>query len=758
MMSSPPGRSALLLAAALGCAAPAGAQEPVEPPAPVPPTAPAPAGEPAGAQRVEITGGRASDTEQRRQSTAAKIVIGREEIDKFGDATVGEVLRRLPGVTTPGAPGRGGPPRMRGLGSGYTQLLIDGQRIPAGFSLESLAPDQIERIEILRAPTAETGARAIAGTINIIMREGYRRRLNDLRLGLALENGELSPSAHWNFNDNAGPLTYTLAASTFRNQRAFESRTETIDEELATGALTREQTETVQTQETRRGLTLSSRLQWRLGEADTLLLTPWLVASESDSARRFRLEQALGSTPPLYDWGDSDTNGRYTAARLDSQWRTRLGGGTRLEVNAGFGRWSADSESLRQEFANGDPVPLRTIEDTGSTRENTQRLIAKLSSLLGGDVDGTGAHSLVSGVELERRRRDETRLSLQDGVPQLTEFGENLSASSQRLAAYAQDEWSINPNWAAHAGLRWEGIHTRGDAGDGTSPENRSSVWTPLLHAVWKPDPKGRDQVRVSLTRSYRSPPLGNLIARPAISGRYPVQGPNTPTSPDRAGNPDLEPELATGIDLAFEHYLDGGGVLSANLFQRRIKDLMRSVTSLETVSWSPVPRWVARQQNVGDATTRGLELDARFRLDQAVEGAPAVELRANLGVYRSEVDDVPGPDNRLDSQAPATFNLGADYRLRGLPLTLGGNLNWLPGYRTQVDETQATTVSSKHVYDAYALWTFNPTLALRLTASNLAPADYLNTNTVDGDTQRETARTLTASYTNWQLRLEMKL
>jgi outer membrane receptor for ferrienterochelin and colicins len=144
-------------------------------------------------QRIEVTGGRATDTDQRRQSTAAKIVIGRDEIDKFGDASVGEVLRRLPAVTVPGAPGRSATPRMRGLGNGYTQILIDGERIPPGFSLESLTPEQVERIEILRAPTAETGARAIAGTINIITREGFRRRLNDLRLGVAAENGELTP-------------------------------------------------------------------------------------------------------------------------------------------------------------------------------------------------------------------------------------------------------------------------------------------------------------------------------------------------------------------------------------------------------------------------------------------------------------------------------------------------------------------------------------------------------------------------------------
>ena len=47
---------------------------------------------------------------------------------------------------------------MRGLGSGFTQILVDGERAPAGFSVEDLPPDQMERIEIYRAPTAETGA------------------------------------------------------------------------------------------------------------------------------------------------------------------------------------------------------------------------------------------------------------------------------------------------------------------------------------------------------------------------------------------------------------------------------------------------------------------------------------------------------------------------------------------------------------------------------------------------------------------------
>ena len=68
--------------------------------------------------RVEIKSNRDNTMEERRQSTAAKIVIGREELDKQGDGTLGEVLKRLPGVTIQGAPGRGGAIRMRGLGGG----------------------------------------------------------------------------------------------------------------------------------------------------------------------------------------------------------------------------------------------------------------------------------------------------------------------------------------------------------------------------------------------------------------------------------------------------------------------------------------------------------------------------------------------------------------------------------------------------------------------------------------------------------------
>ncbi|HEX7439272.1 MAG TPA: TonB-dependent receptor, partial [Caldimonas sp.] len=121
------------------------------------------------------------------------------------------------------------------------------------------------------------------------------------------------------------------------------------------------------------------------------------------------------------------------------------------------------------------------------------------------------------------------------------------------------------------------------------------------------------------------------------------------------------------------------------------------------------------------------------------------------------------GPDNRLDQQPDYTANLGLDYRFPGLPFTLGGNLNWTPGYLTRISDVQTATIGRKLIADVYGLWTFSPTLALRVTASNLAANDYVYGSTVDGpDLQgipvRENSRTTAPTFVNLQLRLEMKL
>ncbi|MEO7009177.1 MAG: TonB-dependent receptor, partial [Caldimonas sp.] len=194
------------------------------------------------------------------------------------------------------------------------------------------------------------------------------------------------------------------------------------------------------------------------------------------------------------------------------------------------------------------------------------------------------------------------------------------------------------------------------------------------------------------------------------------------------------------------------------SVFRRQISNFMRSQTTLEAVPWAAQPRYVARPQNIGDATTQGLELEAKFRLSELVAAAPKLDLRANASVYRSRVKSVPGPDNRLDQQPDCSANLGADYRFPGLPLTLGGNLNWTPGYTTRISDVQTARQGRKLIVDAYALWIFDPALRLRISASNLNPLDYVTGSTYDEAGLRETSTTTAPTSLNLQLRLEMKL
>ncbi len=725
-------------------------------------------------ERVEIRSRRPSDTEQRRQSTAAKTIVGREEIERMGDSNLGDVLKRLPGVTLSGAPGRGGEIRMRGLGGGYTQILVDGERPPKGFSIETLVPEQIERIEILRAPTAETGTRAVAGTINIILREPLRQSQRQLQLGLGLESDHWQPSLGWNQSESDGPLAWNISAHLNHSDTRDRTLTDTLTEveDLATGALTPtfRQRDTVRRHLQSDRLHLGGRLQWRLAPGQTLSLQPFIVTSHY-RARTEQDRERTGSdgSAATYSRAFSDGDADYHMGRLQGRWQGTLTEGTKAEVRLGTHSSIYKGQTLRREWDSSGAF-LREELDRPNTRDHGWNTAGKVSNLVLGE--GTSSHEWSAGWELEVNQRNDDRAITQrfaDGSTSSvsTGFGDNLQAKVQRTALWIQDEWSLNPQWAFNLGLRWEGIRTQSRSSD-VAADNHTSVTTPVLHLVYRPEERSKDQFRASLTRSYLPPSLNNLSARQAISSRYPVgtdgTGTNVPSSPDYVGNPDLKPELATGIDLAMEHYLPKGGVLSAGVFHRRITNLMRGVVSQESVPWAAVPRWVSTPENIGSAHTSGIELEAKFQAAELAATPLPLELRANVSVFRSRVDSVNGPDNRLVQQPDWTANFGADYRWRSLPLTTGASLNLTSAYSIAQSNTQRDHLDGKRVLDAYALWTLRPGAKLRLSANHLIPTDYQTlsrTTWTDSSTGQRTYSTTTVhqpGYTVWGVKLELQL
>ncbi|WP_416757965.1 TonB-dependent receptor plug domain-containing protein [Roseateles sp. So40a] len=783
----------LSLALMVGLSAPAWSQSapPDSPPAKAPTPAqspqrarPAPppaskdnADSPTQLDRVEVQG-TSRDDDQRRASTASKIIIGRDEIERYGDSTIGEVLKRLPGVTTGGRPGRGGEVRMRGMGGGYTQILVNGERMPPGFSLDELPPEQIERIEVMRAPTAEFGARAIAGTINVVLREALQRRLNEVRLASTIERDRVTPHFSWTRNDklddNGGAYNLTVNAMQHKRVDDIDSRslTQVFD---SNGVQTRQTllTNQGQNRDERKSLNLTGRVQLRLDGGDTIAIQPFLMANRGEGASAFRQTQ----TPPILDDRDpealrynsatTDGSSRSNMARLNVQWNKRIDDKSRVETRVGIGRMTMFSSSHREEDNVGatSTTFFRTQDDTTRSRDTNWSFNTKLTHQMDNE------HNLVAGLEGEGTKRHQNRACLQsytEGSPGtacsfLADFGDNVDASTRRLAAYAQDEWNVGKQWGFYAGLRWEGITT--DSSNNQGPvSNTSSVLTPLLHAVYKLDEKSREQIRASLTRSYKSPNLNDVIGRLSISNRFPCDDPrlpcsyNTIDSPDRLGNPDLKPEMATGVEIGYEKYLSKGGLLSANFFYRRITDLIRSQAVLESVPYAPVPRYVVRPRNIGNAKTYGVELEAKFRLDEYFTDALPINVRSNLSLFHSAVDGIPGPNNKLDQQPRYTANLGADYRLRAVPLTLGASLNYTPTTLLQQSDQVLSEIDKKRVIDVSAMWTFSPTVAVRVAASNLVPLSFGNGSIATTPGRIVTSESTGRSFTVWTVRLELKV
>ncbi|GAA0594049.1 TonB-dependent receptor domain-containing protein [Caenispirillum bisanense] len=163
------------LAAAALLGLPAGAvqaQDQAEPPAE--------AGGEAVMLKQMVVSASAAETDL-RDAPASISVISRQDIEKRPVSDINEVLRTVPGVNMQfGSDGTRGV-SIRGLGSSYTLILIDGKRVDGGLTTfrhyrgdtNWVPVEGIERIEVVRGPMSTLyGSDALGGVVNIITRKG----------------------------------------------------------------------------------------------------------------------------------------------------------------------------------------------------------------------------------------------------------------------------------------------------------------------------------------------------------------------------------------------------------------------------------------------------------------------------------------------------------------------------------------------------------------------------------------------------------
>jgi outer membrane receptor for ferrienterochelin and colicins len=125
----------------------------------------------------------ASGFQQKIEDTAASIsVVTREQLEKRAYRDVTDALKDVPGVVITGG-GSSSDISIRGMGSKYTLMLVDGKRVDSrgtrpnsdgpGIEQGWLPPLQaIERIEVVRGPmSSRYGSDAMGGVINVITRK-----------------------------------------------------------------------------------------------------------------------------------------------------------------------------------------------------------------------------------------------------------------------------------------------------------------------------------------------------------------------------------------------------------------------------------------------------------------------------------------------------------------------------------------------------------------------------------------------------------
>lgn len=689
---------------------------------------------------VEVTGAKLADS--REAATTAVISVSREEMLKNGDSTVSDALKRLPGVSIDGVQGRGGEIRMRGLGSGYTQILVNGERVPPGFSIDSLSPELIERIDVIRSGTADLGAQGIAGTINIILTRKAQTTAaaqREVKIGLTDENGQLAANVSGRFAKRSGNTSYSIAGAANSERRTRPARLEEVGTD-AYGTLNLRRV-TQRTGDVRTStLSLTPQINWKLTNDNALGWDGFLSATRTRGTSFDDTSTLLGSAPP-YASNDLHFQLDSTVAQSKINSSFNIGEYGKLDARIGFNHFRRDSLAEFVGFAQSGEHTL--------TRDVRSRTI-DVSLPVSGKFSTPFAenHSLAFGWDGEYGWRDEDRLqddTVPLGLPQY-DIDESYRARVRRLALFAQDDWQILPTWSLYMGLRWEGLQTRTSGTGMEEVSNNSSVLSPILNSMWKLNADKRDQIRVSLGRTYRAPSTIDLAPRRIMANN------NSPTNPDAQGNPELRPELAWGLDVAYEHFWGKTGLVSINVFERRIEDVI--VHELTTIG----DKWVIVPNNRSRARVRGVEFEIKTNLGALSQRTVNVDLRLNVARNWSTVDDVPGPDNRLARQEPLSATVGVDSKFNALPLSMGASFSFQRGGPAQITAAQSTQLPLKRILDVYALWKFNDRTQLRLSAANVlhqdnvARAAYMDNNaTLVQDTFTPT-NTLVRATLEWKL------
>lgn len=129
---------------------------------------------------IEVTAqfeGQAAAINQQITSNTIINVVSQEKIQELPDANAAESIGRLPGVSILRSGGEANKVILRGLEDKFTNITIDGVKIPPtdatsrGVDLSTLSQSSLAGIELFKALTPDKDGDALAGSINLVTKK-----------------------------------------------------------------------------------------------------------------------------------------------------------------------------------------------------------------------------------------------------------------------------------------------------------------------------------------------------------------------------------------------------------------------------------------------------------------------------------------------------------------------------------------------------------------------------------------------------------
>lgn len=657
---------------------------------------------------------------ERKESYLQKIVIGEEEVERFGDVSVGDVLKRLSGISFTGPAGVTKDVRMRGLDKGYTQFMINGEPVSTGtkerqLQVDRLPADMIERIEIIRAPSAEYDAGNIGGLVNIVFKTNVD--------GLTRIRGAYGRNGGYGIGDAIAQTSKRIGNADVLLAASYTVGAEDVDEKKATynattGALT--STENKPKPAKKSELLLTPRVTWHFG-SDRLTFDPYISKGTEDKVEN---KVKTGSNLAIVtEREDKEEDKRDQIVRL----------GGRYDGKVAWGEWYA--KAAYQETKVEKDVFTTVNKYTGAGAYNGKEIKTEREEVnenykqagAGVVVPLAGWHSIRAGIEWRDGEYDSIKpktkqtfnaLNVPGAVTDDSAQRDRFNIAEQKAIAYIQDVIQLAGSHWLTPGVRYE--RTKRDAngankaGVGFQQESVTNATNPSLHYRWAID--RNLNLRSSVSQTLKLPRFDQL--NPTLDTT--TNGLTSATA-YAGGNALLKPETALGFELGLEKTFAGNrGMLGLNFYQRQIDDFIENRTNQETVGGNT--RWVKRPYNVGKANIYGMELDWRFPLYE--KRGHVLNVVGNHSEMRGTIERPNGSTIDVKEMPPRVTNIGLDYKHRPTGMFSGFSVNFVPKFTTNStndnDESEIKTWYARTGLDFYVGKIFSPRAEVRLIGRNM--------------------------------------